>query len=282
MPFIASSSAASAPNPSSPSKWISPPTCASKTTPPSPSPKPASPSWASTPSSCRRPKPFGLLELNPDTPLSDLWLSLRDPVPLLPHHYALQTPAALPAQGQAEIRFAQVDRKPARISHVCDSDDIPAPTQSGGLPLRRVLLIPNTPAIGLGFPLPPGDADLFLGAVRGAPVQTGHVYHTPYPGTLQIAMGPAAEVRAIRLPGEEIPLPEGAWQADHSVTLINQLDSPVQVQVVERPTTPMEWTLVRSSVPASVSTRALRFELTLPPNATQTLTYRLRLIARSM
>ena len=227
------------------------------------------------------PKPFGLLDLNPDSPLSDLWLSLRDPTPLLPSAYPLQTQAAIPANDQAEIQFARVLRKPAQITHICDSAAIPAPTPTGGLPLRRTLLIPNTAAMGLGFPLPPGQADLFLGALRGAPFQSGHVSHTPFPGLLQLDMGAVDTVRASRQTGEEIPLPEGARQTDHTITLVNNLASPVRIQVIEKPVTPLQWNLVRTSVPCTETTGALSFDLTLPPQSSKTITYRLRLVARA-
>ena len=227
------------------------------------------------------PKPFGLLELNPDSALSDLWLSLRSPAPPLSSLYALKTEAGIPADGQAEIPFARVLRKPAQITHICDSAAIPAPTPTGGLPLRRTLLIPNTAAMGLGFPLPPGQADLFLGALRGAPFQSGHVSHTPFPGLLQLDLGAVGTVRASRQTGEEIPLPEGARQTDHTITLINDLASPVRIQVIEKPVTPLQWNLVRTSVPCTETTGALSFDLTLPPQSTKTITYRLRLVARA-
>lgn len=225
------------------------------------------------------PKPFGLLDLNPDTALSDLWLSLGSPPPLLHSHYPLQTKADIPAHGEAKIQFARVVRKPAQITHLCSSDEIPSPSPSGGLPLTRVLLIPNTPAMGLGFPLPPGEADLFLGALRGAPTQSGHVLQTPFPGLLRLTMGTVETVRASRQADDEIPLPEGAWQADHSITLVNDLSSPVRIQVEEKPSTPMQWNLVRSSEPCTATTSALHFDLTLPSRSTKTITYRLRLIA---
>ncbi len=226
-----------------------------------------------------RQKPFGLLDLDPGTALTDLWLSPPSTTPLLPSRYPLQTQAAIPANGQAEIQFAQVVRKPAQITHICDSSEIPAPTPQGGLPLRRVLLIPNSPALGLGFPLPPGSADLFLGTLRGAPTQTGHVDHTPFPGTLQLDMGPVRTVRASRHAGEETALPEGAIQADHTLTLINDLASPVRIQATERPATPLQWDLVRSSSPCTETTSALLFDLTLQPRSTQIITYRLRMNA---
>ena len=227
------------------------------------------------------PKPFGLLDLNPDTALTDLWLAPQNTEPPVPAAYPLQTPAAIPAEGTAGIQFAKVVRKPAQITHVCDSSEIPAPTPTGGLPLRRVLLIPNTAAMGLGFPLPPGQADLFLGAMRGAPSQSGRVLHTPFPGTLQLDMGPVETVRASRQAGEEIALPDGARQADMTITLVNNLASPVRIQIEEKPATPMQWSLVRTSSPCSESTRALHYDLTLPPQSAKTITYRLRLTART-
>ena len=226
------------------------------------------------------PKPFGLLDLNPDTPLTDPWLAPPATKPLVPAAYPLQTEADLPPAGLAEIQFARVVRKPAQIAHVCDSDEIPAPTEQGGLPLRRVLLVPNVAAMGLGFPLPPGEAHVFLGAARGAPFQTGRALHTPFPGTLRLDLGTVATVRASRQILEEIPLPEGARQADYAVVLVNDLASPVRIQVIERPATPMQWSLVRSSLPCTETTRSLQFELTLPPQSTKTITYRLRLVAR--
>lgn len=226
------------------------------------------------------PKPFGLLDLNPDTALTDLWLAPPATEPLVPAVYPLQTEAAILPGGTAEIQFARVIRKPAQIAHVCDSDEIPAPTRQGGLPLRRVLLVPNVAAMGLGFPLPPGEAQVFLGTARGDPFQSGRALHTSFPGTLRFDLGPVETVRASRQAREEKPLADGSRQADCSVVLVNDLASPVHVQVIEKPATPMQWSLVRSSIPCTETTGSLLFELTLPPQSAKTITYRLRLVAR--
>ena len=104
-------------------------------------------------------RPFGQLALDPNNPLTDLWLQPPKAGEPLPTFYPLQTKANLPANGQTEIRFAHVLRKPANIVHICDSDQVPLPTPADGMPLERVLQIPNTSAVGLGFPLPPGEAN---------------------------------------------------------------------------------------------------------------------------
>jgi hypothetical protein len=80
--------------------------------------------------------------------------------------------------------------------------------------------------------------------------------------------------------GVEEPLPEGAKQVDYTITLTNGLTSPIRVQVIEQPLTPAQWNLVRSSVPCTISSRELTFNLTLPPHSARTITYRLRLSAR--
>ena len=67
-----------------------------------------------------------------------------------------------------------------------------------------------------------------------------------------------------RQTGDEVPLPEGAKQVDYVVALVNDLASPVRIQVVEKPATPMQWDLIRSSIPCTETTRALTFDLTLP------------------
>jgi|LSQX01.1.fsa_nt_gb hypothetical protein len=226
-------------------------------------------------------RPFGQLALDPNNPLTDLWLQPPKAGEPLPTFYPLQTKANLPANGQTEIRFAHVLRKPANIVHICDSDQVPLPTPADGMPLERVLQIPNTSAVGLGFPLPPGEANLFFGARRGAPSLSGRVMHTPYPGTLMLEMGAVEAVRARRLADSPVALPEGGTQREHSVILVNRLTTPVHVRVVEKPDTPMYWRVIRSSEPLQETKETLTFEITLPAHSTRTITYRLHMSERA-
>lgn len=223
------------------------------------------------------PKPFGWVDLNPETPLADLWRQVTEVSPQVPFLFPLNVEVPISPYGQTEFTFARVIRKPAFITHVCDSEMIPAPTPKGGLPLRRMLWITNSPAMGLGFALPPGHADLFLGASRGAPHQSGWVQHTPFPGILSLDMGMVDSVRAARWQEGEQPLPEGGAQSEHVIQVFNQLDSPVRIQIKERPVTPRPWSLIRSSRPCTQSTGLLLFDLSLEPQSSQAIRYRLRL-----
>jgi len=47
--------------------------------------------------------------------------------------------------------------------------------------------------------------------------------------------------------------------------------------VAEKPETPLQWDLVRSSVPCEETTRELHFDVTVPPQSIQAITYRLRM-----
>jgi hypothetical protein len=132
--------------------------------------------------------------------------------------------------------------------------------------------------MGLGFPLPPGSADLFLGAARGAPFQSGRVAHVPFPGTVQLDLGPVDAVRAsARRRGKT---PAGRRRGSGMPHRAGQRPGLAGPHPRGGKTaTPRQWSLVRSSVPCTETTGALRFELTLPAQAAKTIVYRLRLAA---
>jgi hypothetical protein len=228
------------------------------------------------------PKPFGLLDVNPDSPLAEAWLPPPAAEPLIPAVYPFRLETALPAHDETELSFAHVTRKPARIVHLCDSSAVPSPSPAAGVPLRRLLLVQNTPAIGLGIPLPPGEADVHLGTSRNVPIQTGHVRHTPYPGTLQMDMGRVPAVRAVRKAAEWLPQADHSRVADFDIVLMNDLDAPARIHVLERLEVSGQWHLVRTSTPATEQQDALLYDVVVPANSSKTIQYRLRLAAGSI
>lgn len=223
------------------------------------------------------PKPFGLLAIDRDSPLSDLWQPATTAEPLPPTSYDLKVKGSLPAYGRAEITFATVTRKPARISHVYDSDYVPMPSTGSGVPLRRILQVQNTKAVGLGFPLPPGQASIRLGVARTAPIIQSAVAHTPFPGDMKMELGRDASVRATRQLVREVELTEDIHQADYRIILYNDLESAVRIDVFETPDTPMNWRLTRSSIPAASTADRLHFNVSLAAGASTTIQYRLQL-----
>jgi hypothetical protein len=225
------------------------------------------------------PKPFGLVALDRDSPLTAPWFPAPPSEPDIPGHWPLRVPANLAARSPTEISFLHTERKPARVIHAYDSDSVPLPTPAADVPLDRWILIPNTPEMGLGQPLLPGPLDWTMAARSSRPsVHTVTLAHTPYPGTLRVPLGPVDGLRAARaaLPPED--LPDGTRLADYTIRFTNDLDGEADIEATERPPAPA-WNLVSSSIPCTATDETLRFSFPLPPHTAKTLTYRIRLPA---
>ncbi len=240
-------------------------------------------SWVGVDSSLRPPpKPFGLLDLNPDTALTDLWLSPQTPAPLIPSLYPLQVTAAIPAYGQAEIQFARVTRKPAQITACLRFRRHPLSHPPGGAAACAACCSSRIPKKWIwAFPFRPDRRICSSAPCAARPSKRGTSSIRPSPAPCSSTWAPSTPSAPAVRPAKKWTLPEGIRQADTTVTLVNRLSSPVHVEVIEKPSTPMEWTLVRSSSPCTVTTRALHFDLTIPAKSTHSLTYRLRILARA-
>jgi hypothetical protein len=224
-------------------------------------------------------KPVGLPALDRDSPLAAPWFPPDAPEPPVPAWWPLRLPADLPAGDRADVAFLHVRRKPAQIVHVYDSAAVPLPTPEPGVPLERRLLVPNTPEMGLGFPLLPGRLDWTLGTRTAHPsVQTVPVPATPYPGTLSVPMGPVGDIRAVRAARPPVDYPDGTRQLDVILLFANDLDGEADLQAAERPPFPA-WNLVSSSAPCTAGDDVLRFSLVLPPRSRTEFRYRIRLPA---
>ncbi|MBR4189584.1 MAG: hypothetical protein IKQ55_06430 [Kiritimatiellae bacterium] len=225
------------------------------------------------------PKPFGLVALDRDSPLTAPWFPAPPAEPDVPGHWPLRIPADLAAGSPTEIPFLHTERKPARVVHAYDSDRVPLPTPAAGVPLDRWILIPNTPEMGLGHPLLPGPLDWTMATRSPRPaVHTVTLAHTPFPGTLRVPLGPVDGLRTARaaLPPED--LPDGTRLVDCTIRFTNDLDGEADIEATERPPVPA-WNLVSSSIPCTATDETLLFSFSLPPRASKTLTYRIRLPA---
>lgn len=224
-------------------------------------------------------KPFGIPELDRGSPLAAPWFPPPPGEPPLPDWWPLRIPADLSAHGPTEIPHLRVLRKPARVVHAYDSGAVPLPTPEPGAPLARVLRIPNTPEMGLGLPLLPGPLDWTDGARATHPdVHSTALPHTPYPGVLEIPLGPVAGSRASRSASPAVAFPDGTRQLDVAIHFANDLDGEIDIEATERPPAPA-WNLVSSSIPCTATDETLSFSFSLPPRSVKTLTYRLRLPA---
>jgi hypothetical protein len=191
--------AASARNRSMPCRSISPLICASRTTPPRRIPKRGF-RWSAWTASCGRP-----------ASLSDCWISIptprslsfgsrgRSPPRCCPAHYPLQTEAAITAHGQSEILFARVTRKPAQITHICDSDAIPAPPCAAASPSNECCSSPTPPPWASASPAA-GRGRLVPRRSPRRPVPVGPCPAYPVPGHPATEHGPGSH-RSRQPPG---------------------------------------------------------------------------------
>jgi hypothetical protein len=170
-------------------------------------------------------------------------------------------------------------RKPAQIAHVCDSDEIPARPGRAASRCGACCSCPMPPH-GPGFPAAARRAHVFLGAARGAPFQTGRARHTPFPGTLQLDLGPVETVRASRQLLKKKPLPEAPARRiiPSSSSTIWPHARPHPVVEKAGDADAMEPRPFLAALHGNDP--VLQFELTLPPQSAKTITYRLRLVER--
>lgn len=225
------------------------------------------------------PKPVGTPELDRDAPLAAPWFPSEASEPDVPASWPLRLPADLAAGEPTEISYVNVARKPANVVHVYDSGLVPMPTPAPGMALERLLAIPNTREMGLGFPLLPGRLDWTIASRAAHPdVHAVAIPHTPCPGTLLVPLGPVGGIRAVRGARPPADYPDGTRLADFTILFTNDLDGEANIDATERPPA-AAWNLVSSSIPCTAADGALRFSFPLPGRTSQTFTYRIRLPA---
>ena len=221
-------------------------------------------------------KPFGLVDLDRDSPLTAPWFPAPSSEPGVPGHWPLRIPADLAARSPTDIPFLRTERKPARVIHAYDSDSVPLPTPAAGVPLDRWILIPNTPEMGLGHPLLPGTLDWTMAARSAHPaVHAVTLAHPPFPGTLRVPLGPVEGLRAARAALPPEVLPDGTCLIDCTIRFTNDLDGEADIEATERPPAPA-WNLVSSSIPCTATDETLHFSFSLPPHSSKTVAYRIR------
>lgn len=219
-------------------------------------------------------RPDGFLWLDPDSPLAELWRPRR-PEPEPPVLYVLPERVALPAGGEAAIRFAQLRRAPAERVFLMESERVP---QTGSwYPLHQVLAFANDRRAGLGVPLPPGHVRVASGAGRLALLAEGRLPHTPSGSPLRIEIGPMPGVVGARRSLGRSRSAAGFAEETIELRLMNQLASDVRVEIVERPPAPLGWDVTRSTLPYRTEFGRLRMEIRVPAQREERATYTVRL-----
>ncbi len=135
----------------------------------------------------------------------------------------------------------------------------------------------NTPAAGLGEPLPAGTIHVYGRDAQGALqfLGDGGVPHTPAGEEVRITIGQAFDVTARRIQTEWRRIDDRTEESAWRVELRNGGGRDRAVDVVE--SFPGEWTIVEESRPhEALDARTAQWSVTVPARGSASLTYRVR------
>lgn len=222
-----------------------------------------------------RRKPLGILVLEPDNPLSALWLP-RAPEPIPPYLYRMPTPLTIPANREISSRFAAARRAPAERIFRMRSEDLPLVDADLFRPLVQAIAIRNDRRAGLGVPLPAGRVQLSGSSGRISFRQEAVLEHTPQDARILLELGPADGIVGLRRTRGRTPGAAGFPEETIELIIQNRAPSGARVEIVEKPPVPLAWDLVRSSKTCRLSDRRLWFEVNVPAGATERITYTVR------
>ncbi len=219
----------------------------------------------------------GQLMLDDESPLADLWRKRPRAQDLL-HAYPLEETVNLPASGEVSVRFIGARRQSAERLYSMVADDFPLNAEGAWRPLTRYLTLMNDAGHGLGRSLPPGEALIYLGGVRGGLYQRAWLDHTDRNGELHVGLGASRGVTATRRAEPRTSGAAGMPEQTVVLKLANALPTAVKVEVVDRPPVPLAWDVVRSSRPFEKRDQRLFFALPVEARSETEITYTVRVM----
>lgn len=219
----------------------------------------------------------GLLVLDDWSPLADRWRDPpSDPGPLFA--YPVPEAVGIPAAGEVSVRLVSTRRQAADRLYRMEADRLQVGQGEPWRPLTRYLVLPNDEAHGLGQALPPGQALIYLGGVRGGPYQRAFLGHTDRGREVEVSLGPSRGVTAHRRMEARQPGSAGAPEQTVSLQLANALPTAVKVELVERPPVPLAWDLVRANRTVERESQVLKFNLDMAARSEAEITYTVRVV----
>jgi hypothetical protein len=215
----------------------------------------------------------GFLMLNEDSPLADLWRQQQEGRGA-ENEYFLPNRVTIKARNRTEAALVRTIRTPASRIHLLTSEDVP----EGGRehPLRKFISFNNTPENKMGFPLPPGPVEIFIGGMRSHFLQEGWISHTPANEAIRIDLGFANDVRARRGSRGKSPPVAGYFEEIFGISIVNMRDAEVRVEVDEKPPLNLEWDVIRAGKAYTETGKRLKFISTIGPGGSDDFEYRLK------
>ncbi len=227
----------------------------------------------------RKPDPrhrAGWLAIPPFTTLTHTYPARPDAnAGAAPPVYRIDPRTDIAPRTVTEFAFATTRRAPAQRLYLATPERLTS-SRSAAMPLDRLVILDNRTDAGLGFAMPPGEAEVYLGGIGMRLHERGHLPHTATGERIQIQLGPAASVtvRHVHLGTER--LATGSFEETHEIRLRNELDSSVRTEVHAIPEAVTAWDVTRSSQPFQREGRRLIWTPTIPAHGDVTLRYQLR------
>ncbi len=217
----------------------------------------------------------GFLLFNEESALSDLWLN---PVVLeeVEHLYPLPGRHTLEAHSDLHAFFARVVRRPADRLYVLNSEEYPLDSGKMGQPLKKKIVFKNEEAQGLGFPLPAGEAEIFLGGQRTHRLQSAWFAHASAGDEIRIDLGEAGEVTGLRRTLHQQEFGAGSAEMGFEIVLANLGGRDIRVEVSEKPPLVLEWNVLRSNKPCQIEAQRILFRPEVKSLSEEKIEYRLR------
>lgn len=212
----------------------------------------------------------GMLMVNRESPLSELWLPKKARkgteyvCPLEGRH--------LLSSGETKISILHVSRAVARFECVMSSDEAVKNDQGRGAPLMGMLRLERSANAALNMPLPAGRVTLARSGAFQYHLTKAYVPFSGVGRDFEVDIGLVKDIRVFRSSRRREGR-IGGWEEAYDVLIDNRLTSAVQVRLNERPAYQLGWNLLRSSEPCQRVGGALQYETLVPAESKKRISY---------
>lgn len=221
-------------------------------------------------------RPPGILELDPESPLADLWRFSPQPE-LTPYHYVLDHEVDLPAGEALAMSRVAVRRKPVERILLVRAEEIPTDVRSAGASPSQIIQFKNEKDVGGGSAIPAGKALIYLGSQRTVMHQEGWFKHTPVAGDIRIDLGKVPGIEVRRLERGRVDRVDGGYEQVYELRIANTLGQEAAMLIDEQPPTTMAWTILRAGQPYDQTNRRLIFNPRVAARSETVIQYTVRM-----
>jgi len=217
----------------------------------------------------------GILDLDEDSPLADLWRHQSE-VKKAANLYPLKTPVMLPANETVMVSLVSVSRKPVDRILLLRSEEIPTDARGGGgVNPDQIIQFQNAADYGGGRSVPPGNALIHVGSLRSSLHQNAWFKHTPAQGDIRIDMGKFPGITAWRVDRGRVARVGGGYEHRFELRINNHLEQEVTILLTEQPPIGLTWSILRSNQKYDLIDRRLIFRPVAPAKSEVVIQYTL-------